>query len=922
METEVNRLVPGTEFGPYRIDGFLGEGGMGVVYRAFDPTLERPIAVKLLGADGGTQDRDQRFVHEARAAAALNHPNICTIYRVGRALGVDYIAMELLSGTSLAARIHQGPISPREVARIGLAVASALAAAHEKGILHRDIKPDNIFLTEGGVPKLLDFGLAKRIRTPTPHDVTLAGAPKTMDGMVRGTVAYMSPEQGTLGMLDGRSDIFSFGIVLYEMVTGLRPFKADSASLELQRIVRDAEVPIEELLPTMPRELCRIVHKCLEKDPDERYQHASELTVDLRHFERDAITSSRSRSLSPMSGQAAAHLPSSGGVPAGGLIVSGATRAAGAPADGRWERTGALFLGGIAVGAVLVALGARWLPSGRGGHAPAHQVSLTPLTSDGGVAGSPTFSPDGDTVAYSSDRTGNFEIYVRRASGGRELNITNNPGDDVQPAFSPDGRLVAFISTRSSTRVLTRINPDQEPTGGDLWLVPPLGGEARLLAKDANFPCFSRDSKSVYYVGGEERQNRIFRIPVTGGEPVSVISQDEHRGEFRRLALSPDGQWLAFGVAYQGIFSVKARGGPVQRLDDGARPAFSSSPDKGKARLVWSLPDQNLWERDFDLATGRLSGAAQRLTVGRGWDTDASPDPSGDRIAFSSIDVVAQIVTMPIGSDGRASGPFAQLLPGAAYDMDPQLSPSGDSLVFVSVGRWPGPQRAFRASLARGTVAPFSELEGISESNPLFSPDGKWIAFERDTGDGRGSLLVMPSDGGEPRIVATAAEKSVAVWLPDSKRILFQSLGTPRTEFHVAALDRSPTRPLLQEPYDTMHPAISPDGKWLAFAGNPDGGFDLFLKPLAGGATRKVAATPGRDGHPFFSNDSRTLYFQPGHQNVMSVPVEGGAPQAVTTEPTLDLYLEAPRLTPDGKSLLLSRCTFRSRVFVLERRRL
>jgi Tol biopolymer transport system component len=547
-------------------------------------------------------------------------------------------------------------------------------------------------------------------------------------------------------------------------------------------------------------------------------------------------------------------------------------------------------------------------------------VVLTPLTSDPGVAGSPSLSPDGDTVAYSSDKTGNFEIYVRRASRGREVNITNSPGDDVQPAFSPDGQLVAFISTRSSTRGLTRVNPDQEPTGGDLWVAPSLGGEARLVAKDANFPAFSPDGKFLYFVGGEERRNRILRVSLLGGEPAPVISQADHRGEYRRLSISPDGQWIVFGVAYQGVFAARTGGGKVTRLDDGARPTLVASPEKGQVRVLWSRPDQNLWEQTFDAATGRLVGPRERVTVGRGWDTDASADPSGRKIAFASIDIVAQIVTAPIGPDGRARGPLRQLLPGAAYDMDPSLSPSGETLVFISVGRWPGPQRVFRANLAMGTLAPLSELPDVNESNPLISPDGKWIAFERDLGDGRGSLLVVPAEGGEPRLVATGAEKSVAVWFPDSKRILFQSLGTPRTEFHVASIDGGPTRPLLQEPYDTMHPTISPDGKWLAFAGNRDGAFDVFIKPLDGGPVEKRGATPGRDGHPFFSKDSRTLYFQPGHQNILSVPVEGGEPREVTSEPTLDLYLEAPRLTPDGKSILLSRCTFRSRVLVLERK--
>jgi len=550
---------------------------------------------------------------------------------------------------------------------------------------------------------------------------------------------------------------------------------------------------------------------------------------------------------------------------------------------------------------------------------PPSSPVLMPLTSDAAVSESPAFSPDGETVAYASDRSGNFEIYLRRTSGGRELNVTSNPADDVQPAVSPDGRLIAFVSTRSSRRPLTRINPDQEPTGGDVWVVPPLGGEARLIARDAGFPTFSADSRTLYYVAGEERRNEVRRVPVEGGTPAVVLSQKQHAGEYRRLSLSPDGRWLLLGVAYQGIFLARTDGSRVLRLDDGARPTFAAGAPAGQARVVWSRPDLNLWSRDLDLQSGAWASPPERITVGRGWDTDAAVDPSGRRVAFTTSSVVAQIVGAPLDPvTHRLTAPFQVLLQGDAYDMDPQLSPDGNELVFVSVGRWPGPQRAFRSSLAEGTLAPFTEQPGVSESNPLFSPDGKWIAFERDTGNGRGKMLVMPREGGEPRAVATGAEKSVAVWLPDSRHVIFQASGQGKAAFQLASLDGGPPRTVLQEPYDTMHPAVSPDGKWLAFAGNRDGTFDIFLKPVGGGEAVKVAATDGRDGHPFFSNDSRVLFFQPGHQNILWIPVNGGEPRPVTEESTHSLYLEAPHLTPDGKSLLLSRVTYRANISVLE----
>jgi TolB protein len=283
------------------------------------------------------------------------------------------------------------------------------------------------------------------------------------------------------------------------------------------------------------------------------------------------------------------------------------------------------------------------------------------------------------------------------------------------------------------------------------------------------------------------------------------------------------------------------------------------------------------------------------------------------------VDVVSQIVTMPLDErTGRAKSGMTSLISGEAYDMDPALSPDGSELVFVSSGRWPGFQRVFRANIRKGTLAPLSEAAGVSESNPLFSPDGKWLVFERDRNDSKGELLLLPREGGAPRRIAVGAEKSVAVWYPDSRRVLFQASAEGKAVFDAASIEGGPATRVLSENYDTMHPAISPDGNWLAFAGNRDGEFDVFLRPLQGGAVVPRGKTALRDGHPFFSNDSKWLYFQPGHQNVFRVPVSGGEIEPVTSESTHNLYLDAPRLTPDGSAILLSRCLFHANVWVLD----
>ena len=286
----MTQMPPGTRLGPYQIVGLVGAGGMGKVYRAKDTRLERVVAIKVL-PDGGAESPQalERFQREARAASALNHPNICTIYDVGA--DPPFIAMELLEGETLQQRLTHGPLDVHALVEIAVAVADALDAAHDKGIVHRDIKPANIFLTERG-PKILDFGLAKVTSGPASIDVAFRATrsdevPLTEPGNTLGTVSYMSPEQVRAQPLDARTDLFSFGVVLYEMAAGTRPFRGDSTGVVFEAILNRAPVPPVRLNPDVPAELERVIGKCLEKDRALRYQHASDIRADLQRLKRD-----------------------------------------------------------------------------------------------------------------------------------------------------------------------------------------------------------------------------------------------------------------------------------------------------------------------------------------------------------------------------------------------------------------------------------------------------------------------------------------------------------------------------------------------------------------------------------------------------------------------------------------------------------
>ncbi len=481
-------LSAGTKLGPYEILSPLGAGGMGEVYRARDSRLERTVAVKVL-PERLAEDPDalSRFGREAKAVAALSHPNILAIHDFGHEGTVAYAVSELLEGETLREALLSGPLSPRKAREYGVQIALGLAAAHEKGIVHRDLKPDNVFITRDERVKILDFGLAKPgAATPgagsETESPTVSGY--TEPGKVMGTVGYMSPEQVRGVPVDHRSDIFSFGAVLYEMLTGSRAFQRETAAETMTAILK--EEPREPAASVGPdaSALMPVLRHCLEKKPERRFQSARDLAFALE----------------------TASVPT----------VSAA--AAAVPVAERSSMLGkglgiAVLVAGAAIAGYLIHQGRAVAPAAGPGDA-----TLTPLTTDPGYEGEPTFSPDGQTIAYVSDRDGNFEIYLQQISGGPALNLTQNPAADIQPAFSPDGREIAFVSNRSGGSDIMHAAPGLPLVGGDIWVMPALGGPARRIVENGDFPSWTPDGAELLYVHGTFRSSRIARIAAAGGE--------------------------------------------------------------------------------------------------------------------------------------------------------------------------------------------------------------------------------------------------------------------------------------------------------------------------------------------------------------------------------------------------------------------
>jgi len=873
----------------FRVLRKLGAGGMGEVFLAEDTTLGRKVALKLL-PQGLFSDPEvrRRFSQEARAVSALNHPQIVTIYDIGVAQDRDFIAMEYVDGQTLRELLGPGPIEVRRTFDLVSQAAAGLAAAHEAGIVHRDIKPENLMINRNGQLKIMDFGLAKVVERQTApllqsSIATVAETPRvaagTGTGVILGTVSYMSPEQAQGRPLDHRTDLFSLGLVLYEGLTGSRPFSGKSAVDTLHAIINEEPVSAAERNPRVPPEAIEILAKALAKDPADRYQHAGDFALDLRRARRVAES---------------------------GVARTGA-RAAAVPAP----KPRPLPWGLAALALCALVAGAWYL--GRSGARPdgssLADVTITQLTSEPGYEGEPTFSPDGETIAYVSDRTGNFDIFLKQVSGGPDVNVTNSPADDVQPAFSPDGKQIAFVSTRESLKDLLYENFGVPATGGGVWVISALGGTPRRIAESGNFPSWSRDGSSIVYMGGEDWKKKIYRVPAAGGEAREIplkLENEATRGRFRLFpSLSPDGRWLLFEGTPSGVFVVPSSGGEAKLLGNGRRPVWA--PDGRFILYSTAEPGKNLslWRLPFSTATGTADGRGEPLTVGIGANTQAAISGDGRQIAFTALEQTFNLETLPFDAEtGRVTGEVKELTAGKNDIQWKTFSPDGRSVAFGNRGR------IWRLDAGQSPY-PLTSDPAFEDAAPQWSPDARSIAFTRTPArePGKTAIWVMASDGAGPRLWIEKAR--VPSWLPDSRSLVHVSTVDNCLYLYDSVTRRD--RKISDEP--TMAPLniVSPDGKWLVYQSSALADLSIHARPIDGGGTRVVVSTPHEmDAHPLLSPSGNWFYYQANHKNLYRLPGPSqgwrrAEPVKVTNFPESGLFIEDPRLSPDGKQLIYSR---------------
>ena len=712
-------VTSGSNLGHYRIEGPLGAGGMGQVYKARDMRLNRYVAIKFLHrARVADPNRKSRFIQEARAASALNHPNIIVVHEISTHEDIDYIVMEHVAGKTLGSLILRQGMRLDAALGIAVQIAGALAAAHAAGIIHRDVKPSNVMVRDDGQVKLLDFGLAKLLETtPIESQATRAQPVETLEGTIMGTVAYMSPEQAEGRELDVRSDIFSFGSVLYEMVTGRNPFSRDSAMATLSAILKEEPQPPEGV----PPELERIIRRCLRKDPTRRFQHMDDVRVELNEFSED---SERSRLAVPA---AAARRPI---LPLKVWVVA-------------------------AVGAAI----SIWAVS-RTGTPPVVALTTVPLTTYTGAETYPSLSPDGLQVAFgwNGETRDNFDIYVKMVDGGEPLRLTSDPAPETFPKWSPDGRSIAFLRD------------------GAIFLISPLGGAPRKVTDTAS-PKFAwtPDAKSIAFSEGAGPQHGgLILINLETGERRKITDPPSTSGGDEFFEFSADGR-LAFvrRPSLEGageLFIRPLAGGPLKRI---------SSPGNFLYHVVWASDGMSvigtieaggitsLWRIPVDGGEpSRIAGlqdGARRATV-----SSASHRLVYERAFFEeNIWSLTEQARVPVIASTRR-------------DFNPQLSPDGSRIAFVS-DRTGGSEIYVSDADGRNPVQ-LTSFGNVVLDGIRWSRNGGELTFAVLRGTDR-DIYVMPSAGGAPRqIVRAPSDEGRPSFSMDGNWIYFRSNRSGRDE--------------------------------------------------------------------------------------------------------------------------------------------
>jgi serine/threonine protein kinase len=754
-ETTVDRA----SFGPYEILAPLGRGGMGEVYRAWDPRLQREVALKILRERFETDpDRLQRFIAEARAASALNHPNILAVFDAAVDGATPFIVSELIEGESLRSEVRRGPIPLKRLLDLTTQIADGLAEAHTAGIVHRDLKPENIMVTRAGRAKILDFGLAQPFGLPAPGGLPadLDGQTATDPGLLSGTVPYMSPEQARGAPTDSRSDQFSFGLIVYEMAAGRPAFRSDTPAETLEAIIGDEPTPLPALNRQAPLLLWWIIERCLAKNPDERYGVTADLHRDLRML-RDRLAEAVARE-------------------ARSIRLDHTDRSV--------VRRAAQIVSGLALAASVAII---WRLLADPQPPDLSSLRFTPLATEAGFEGFPAWSPkDGQTIAYAAETDGVLQIFTRRQTSSTPVKLTSAAYDCKHPFWSPDGRKLYYISLA------------EESDG--IWQVPAAGGTAQNVVRNASRGAISPDGKTLVFLRDEERADLVGTAALWLANADGTDQRRYERAPFGELRFVEAALWFSPDGTKLGVSGVPGTIGlPPERRGwqfwilpwpDGEpirRFTAWSDPTPRVSSFTWmgdnhhvvigiipaGTPDSQLWFADVE------SERAWPLTPSPGSKYYPSASPVGDQIAFTYGDPDYDLVQVTLNG-----GAVRTLIGTSRNEADPVWSPRAGAYAYVTdrAGQdeiWLRSGQGPLGDRPLVTQQDFGDDRTIMLSSPSFSPDGQRLAYQRNA-----SRPVWP----------------LRIWY--------------------SAVAGGPPVPLLPEAHEGLQgaPTWSPDGQWLGFA--------------------------------------------------------------------------------------------------------
>jgi serine/threonine protein kinase len=857
--------VLGQTISHYEILDELGHGAMGLVYRARDIRLNRVLALKVIRSEVANPTREKRFIQEAQTASSLNHPSIVTIYEIFHVDQAPCIAMEYVDGETLERRLEKGPLELRQGLEWAIAIADALATAHAAGIVHRDVKPSNIMITQAGLVKILDFGLAKLTQV---SDGSNAGERLTLDDRIVGTPPYLSPEQALCEKVDARSDIFSLGAVMYEMFTGRRPFERASNVEMLSAVVNDEAKKLRSVMRELPAKLENIVAQCLQKKVERRYQQMADVKNALEHLRQTDTLETL--------------LAARGSQP-------------------RRPRPLVLAAGAAVLFAAVAGLG--WW-NRKANDVPPRASVLARVTSNDGLTRDPAVTPDGKFIAYASDRGGeSLDIWVQSLGGSEPVRLTSHPAEDHEPAFSPDGATVAFRSERD---------------GGGIYVTSILGGPEQLLVRHGRRPRYSpKGDWLVYWTGfstGDPtapNSNRVFIVPARGGVPKQLAAQFESA---LFPVWSPDGKHVLFigarGSESSAGKTVTGANRPADRADwwvidiaTGEAVKTGVLAELGRQGLsVWAsagagiVPDLwvpgenavlfsatkaatnnfrdsvNIWSVRLSAKNWKALAPARQLTSGTAYDGHPAMTQSGD-LLFATSEMNTGIWMLPLqANEGKVAGEMKQLTRGAAFHGQPTVALDGSKVVYYATTS--GNMDIWIMDLDTGREWPLTSTP-IGENAPQISADGATVLYSIY---GKREAYLVSSGGGE----ATKICDDCGTWnvSHDATNLLYwHSTAKPVVSIGLFHLPTGQKVELIKHPsYSLYQPQFSPDDRFIAFlAQMGQGRSRIYVAPFRGierlDPSEWIPITVGdlSDDKPRWSPDGNLMYFTSNRDGFMCI---------------------------------------------------